>query len=207
VLYYVPVGQEGSYYVRVASDYYEDLGPYQVRIRFAQDCNNNGVADNLDIDSGTSQDCNANGTPDECDIIGADSQDCQPDGIPDDCQRAEQPPRWQVEGARPSKLGMGSAERLCEIGDFPQGSNEPGCWLSHRARLCLGAGANGRLLIFEKTVAYSAISQYLKEDTCWRLRGTPLPCRSGTVGCPGAHREIEREIVARPVAATGSLWR
>lgn len=32
------------------------------------DCNNNGVADAVDISSGTSIDCNNNGIPDECDI-------------------------------------------------------------------------------------------------------------------------------------------
>ena len=30
------------------------------------DCNGNGIADNLDIQNGTSQDCDANGVPDEC---------------------------------------------------------------------------------------------------------------------------------------------
>lgn len=91
MLYYVPVGRGGSYYVRVPSDYYYGgLGPYQVRIRFAQDCNSNGVADNLDIDTGARQDCNANGVPDECgcgtadvDADGDGAADCI-DNCPDD---------------------------------------------------------------------------------------------------------------------------
>ncbi len=33
---------------------------------FAQDCNQNGEADLIDIESGGSEDCNANGIPDEC---------------------------------------------------------------------------------------------------------------------------------------------
>lgn len=36
---------------------------------WADDCNGNGVADNLDIAAGTSDDCNANGVPDECDVF------------------------------------------------------------------------------------------------------------------------------------------
>ena len=39
-----------------------------VDIHVGEDCNRNGVADSLDIASGTSQDCNGNGVPDECDV-------------------------------------------------------------------------------------------------------------------------------------------
>jgi len=35
----------------------------------AEDCNNNGIDDAVDISSGTSQDCNTNGVPDECELI------------------------------------------------------------------------------------------------------------------------------------------
>lgn len=37
----------------------------------AQDCNENGVADDRDIAAGTSRDCNGNGIPDECDVRGS----------------------------------------------------------------------------------------------------------------------------------------
>ncbi|MHC5111012.1 MAG: LamG-like jellyroll fold domain-containing protein [Planctomycetota bacterium] len=50
------------------------------------DCNENQIADYLDIINLTSQDCNENLIPDECDIGGGISEDCQPDGIADDCQ-------------------------------------------------------------------------------------------------------------------------
>ncbi len=43
------------------------------------DCNLNGVADETDIDSGTSMDCNNNLVPDECD------PDSDSDGVPDGC--------------------------------------------------------------------------------------------------------------------------
>lgn len=49
------------------------------------DCNENGVADDVDISSGTSQDCNANNKPDECDIADG-AGDANEDGIPDTCQ-------------------------------------------------------------------------------------------------------------------------
>ena len=39
-----------------------------VDIHVGEDCNRNGIADSLDIASGTSQDCNGNGVPDECDV-------------------------------------------------------------------------------------------------------------------------------------------
>lgn len=62
------------------------------------DCNENGIPDECDIDCGApagpcdmpdcglSVDCNGNGIPDECDIASGFSADCQPDGIPDECQ-------------------------------------------------------------------------------------------------------------------------
>ncbi|HIG06364.1 MAG TPA: HYR domain-containing protein [Planctomycetes bacterium] len=49
------------------------------------DCNQNGVADQCDIDLGTSDDCNGNLVPDECDISFLVSEDCNLDGIPDEC--------------------------------------------------------------------------------------------------------------------------
>ncbi|MCP4592291.1 MAG: hypothetical protein GY842_16280 [bacterium] len=68
------------------------------------DCNNNTVADHLDVSGGTSldcnsdfipdecqlagNDCNANNIPDDCDIAGGTSADCQPNQVPDDCDIA-----------------------------------------------------------------------------------------------------------------------
>ncbi|MAJ29473.1 MAG: hypothetical protein CMJ92_08740, partial [Planctomycetes bacterium] len=49
------------------------------------DCNQNGVADQCDIDLGSSDDCNGNLIPDECDLELATSEDCNLDGIPDEC--------------------------------------------------------------------------------------------------------------------------
>lgn len=46
------------------------------------DCNGNGIADNLDIASGTSQDCGGNGIPDECEIILVNS--LADPGVPND---------------------------------------------------------------------------------------------------------------------------
>lgn len=52
-----------------------DMGAYE----FFPDCNENGVLDATDIQSGTSQDCDANGNPDECDA------DSDGDGVIDGC--------------------------------------------------------------------------------------------------------------------------
>ncbi len=49
------------------------------------DCNGNGVPDDLDIANGTSDDCNVNSVPDECDIADGTSQDRNGNGIPDEC--------------------------------------------------------------------------------------------------------------------------
>ena len=52
------------------------------------DCNNNGVPDVEDLNSGTSQDCNANGIPDECEIANGTESDCNGNGVPDSCDIA-----------------------------------------------------------------------------------------------------------------------
>jgi hypothetical protein len=50
------------------------------------DCNENGIADALDMAYGLSMDCNHNFIPDECDIADNTSTDLNTDGIPDECQ-------------------------------------------------------------------------------------------------------------------------
>jgi len=67
------------------------------------DCNNNGIADQIDIANGTSTDCNGNGVPDECDplvdcngngtqdacdIASGTSADCNTNRVPDECDIA-----------------------------------------------------------------------------------------------------------------------
>jgi hypothetical protein len=68
--------------------YYTTLEP--------NDCNRNGIADNLDISNMTSNDCNSNGLPDECendcnldqiaDACQLAGNDCNSNGVPDDCE-------------------------------------------------------------------------------------------------------------------------
>lgn len=53
-----------------------------------EDCNENEVPDDVDIQEGTSLDCNANATPDECDIASGVSRDCNSNGVPDSCDLA-----------------------------------------------------------------------------------------------------------------------
>jgi hypothetical protein len=54
-----------------------------------EDCNGNGVLDDLDVSGGTSEDCNGNGLPDECEVAGGGMNDCNGNGIPDDCEPLE----------------------------------------------------------------------------------------------------------------------
>jgi hypothetical protein len=51
-----------------------------------EDCNENGIPDEIDIAWGFSQDCNENGVPDECDIADGTSADINENGVPDECE-------------------------------------------------------------------------------------------------------------------------
>jgi hypothetical protein len=74
----------------------------------ALDCNNNSVADGIDISSGTSQDCNGNCYPDECD------SDCDINGSPDDCDLYTNTVTYGVAGQVP---GSFVSETIAQ-GDF-----------------------------------------------------------------------------------------
>ncbi|MCH7994726.1 MAG: right-handed parallel beta-helix repeat-containing protein, partial [Planctomycetes bacterium] len=63
------------------------------------DCNGNGICDDVELATGIAQDCNGNGVPDdcdgdcngngaadECDIAQGVSQDCTGNGVPDECE-------------------------------------------------------------------------------------------------------------------------
>ena len=52
-------------------------------VEFQDDCNDNGVPDLDDTESGSSEDCDGNGLPDECEI------DCDGDGVVDACAVAD----------------------------------------------------------------------------------------------------------------------
>jgi len=51
----------------------------------ANDCNNNGLRDQCEIQAGTAQDCNGNVVPDECDLASGTEADCNGNLIPDTC--------------------------------------------------------------------------------------------------------------------------
>ena len=63
-----------------------DLGAACVDIAGESDCNQNGFADNCDIEFGESEDCNQNGIPDECDIASGASLDQDGNSTPDECE-------------------------------------------------------------------------------------------------------------------------
>ncbi|MBI5764498.1 MAG: thrombospondin type 3 repeat-containing protein [Planctomycetes bacterium] len=52
----------------------------------AEDCNNNGLEDRCEIESGQASDCNGNLVPDTCDIVSGRSADCDGNHVPDECQ-------------------------------------------------------------------------------------------------------------------------
>ncbi len=56
-------------------------------LRVSEDCNQNGVEDQIDIASGTSFDCDRNQVPDECDVL-LPENDCDADGLLDLCEIA-----------------------------------------------------------------------------------------------------------------------
>ncbi|NOX60187.1 MAG: hypothetical protein GXP29_15190 [Planctomycetes bacterium] len=60
------------------------------------DCNTNGVLDNLDISRGNTPDCNLNGVPDNCDLLSGFSRDCNTNGTLDDCEPSTP---WVVEAS------------------------------------------------------------------------------------------------------------
>lgn len=53
------------------------------------DCNGNGIADECDLDDGSSPDCNGNAIPDECDITEGTSEDCNGNASPDECDLSD----------------------------------------------------------------------------------------------------------------------
>jgi hypothetical protein len=89
--------QAGTYDVTfTATDDFDPPGVTEITLRivvtcFTLDCNENGIPDECDIESGFSEDCNENGFPDSCEICTGDGRewgclpDCDGDGIPDLC--------------------------------------------------------------------------------------------------------------------------
>ena len=51
----------------------------------SEDCNQNGIADSCDLESGIADDCNGNGIPDSCDLFIGLLTDLNADGRPDEC--------------------------------------------------------------------------------------------------------------------------
>ncbi|UCC29969.1 MAG: exo-alpha-sialidase [Phycisphaerales bacterium] len=99
--YYDMISDNGGTSVAYAATFNGEQDVYFLRIPF--DCNDNGIADTIDIAEGTSTDCNENLTPDECepdedcnangvqdicDIAGVTSEDCNLNGVPDSCDIA-----------------------------------------------------------------------------------------------------------------------
>ena len=65
-----------------------DRAGYVTCARIDQDCNENSVPDEFEIEAGTSADCNGNGVLDECEIASGASEDCNGNEILDSCDLA-----------------------------------------------------------------------------------------------------------------------
>ncbi len=74
----------------VAGDTNADADVF-LRDRGSQDCNNNGIDDAQDIQSGTSSDCDGNWIPDECDLVQEPALDCDANGLIDSCEITADP--------------------------------------------------------------------------------------------------------------------
>lgn len=88
-----------TFFIPALSDTFPASALFPALITVSQDCNGNGVLDDVDIAGGTSQDCNGNEIPDECepdcndngqadecDIFQGESADCDENGVPDECE-------------------------------------------------------------------------------------------------------------------------
>jgi len=88
--------------------------------RVANDCNGNGVLDQLDLRDGTSLDANYNGRPDECDIAAGVSQDCDANGIPDEAEIGAVSPasyRWD-DGTAEMPVGLSGGGSIGWLNHF-----------------------------------------------------------------------------------------
>jgi hypothetical protein len=75
-----------------------DMGPYELQSTESDDCNDNGILDECDLNCGPTggacdipncglgADCNLNGVLDKCEISAEPSLDCNSNGIPDECE-------------------------------------------------------------------------------------------------------------------------
>ncbi|MCH8851052.1 MAG: PQQ-binding-like beta-propeller repeat protein [Planctomycetes bacterium] len=75
------IGEDGTIYVTTAGGFLVALGCFP-----NDDCNNNGIPDCEEIQSGKALDCNHNSLPDECDIAKGGSSDKNANGVPDECE-------------------------------------------------------------------------------------------------------------------------
>ncbi len=84
------------------------------------DCNNNSIADDLDIANATSPDCNANAIPDECDVSGGTSADCNVNAVPDECDLSSGTSQDCNANAAPDECDVdGGTSTDCNINDVP----------------------------------------------------------------------------------------
>lgn len=86
------VGPDGIYfcdlYTEAAFDNPTARGSSIIKLSYVapEDCNANGIDDQVEIANGTQTDCNGNTIPDACEIAAGLTTDCDRNGIADDCE-------------------------------------------------------------------------------------------------------------------------
>ncbi|MCH7719542.1 MAG: exo-alpha-sialidase [Planctomycetes bacterium] len=83
--YYHMVSDQVGANLAYAATFNGEQDVYFLRIG-EYDCNDNGIADSVDLAAKTSADCNDNGIPDECEIAAGTLADANRNGIPDECE-------------------------------------------------------------------------------------------------------------------------
>lgn len=96
--YYHAVSDNGGVNIAYAATFNGEQDVYFLRIGM-HDCNENGIDDAEEVQSGSADDCDGNGVPDECqvdcnqtgradvcDILQGSSEDCNENGLPDECE-------------------------------------------------------------------------------------------------------------------------
>ncbi len=83
------------------------------------DCDDSGIADYVEVGSGTSLDCNGNSVPDICDLMNGSSFDIDSDDVPDECQTDcngnSLPDVWDILSGSSEDCNSNSIADECEV--------------------------------------------------------------------------------------------
>ncbi len=164
--------------------------------RRSNDCNQNGICDDIEIATGVAQDCNNNGLPDDCeddcngngladdcDIANGISVDCTGNGIPDECESD-----CNINGMADSCDIMAGGSQDTNANGVPDECEPPVLYVDQNATgLGLGINWTDAFTDLHEALTVAANSIGLVEEI-WVAKGiyTPAP--------PGGDRLISYEL-------------